>query len=194
MSRAAKSKKLPSYEDILALPEGITGEIIDGELLTSPRPHPIHQYSMLKLSTPLDAKYGRGGGARGGWLFLTEPQLHLQEYHVVPDIAGWRVERLPGAPAMVFTQPVVTATPQWVCEILSPTSGKRDRVLKRRIYLNLKIDYYWIIDPLNQTVEAYRASDPAQWTEIGVFGGDEKAKIEPFGDMELDLSTLWLGK
>ncbi len=187
------ANKIPTYEDILALPEGITGEIIDGQLYTSPRPSPIHQRAMIGISSPLQQKYGGGsGGGKKGWIFLTEPQLHLALQDIVPDVAGWKIEKLPDVPQKVFGEPLITITPDWVCEILSPSSGRRDRVLKRKIYWELKVGYYWIIDPLNQTLEAYKYERSSKWTEVGVYGGEEKAKVEPFDDIEFDLSTLWL--
>lgn len=187
------ANKIPTYEDILALPEGITGEILDGQLYTSPRPTPVHQHAMSSTIAPLKQKYGWGsGGGERGWIFLTEPQLHLTPQDIVPDVAGWRVEKLPDVPKKVFVEPSITVTPDWVCEILSPSSGRRDRVLKRKIYLELKVGYYWIIDPINQTLEAYKYENPSKWAEVGVYGGEEKAKVEPFDDIEFDLSTLWL--
>ncbi len=193
MSDVAKSKKPPTYEDILALPEGITGEILDGQLYTSPRPAPPHQRAMIGVSSPLHQRYAKPpGGGKTGWIFLTEPQIHVAPQDIVPDVAGWRLEKLTDVPKKVFAEPLITITPDWVCEILSPSSGTRDRVLKRKIYLELKIGYYWIIDPLNQTLEEYKFENSSKWTEMGVFGGEEKFKIEPFNDIEFDLSTFWL--
>lgn len=185
--------KIPTYEDILALPEGITGEILDGQLYTSPRPSPIHQHAMSGTISPLKQKYGGGsGGEKKGWIFLTEPQLHIAQQDIVPDVAGWRIEKLPDVPKKIFAEPLITVTPDWICEILSPSSGRRDRVLKRKIYLELKVGYYWIIDPINQTLEAYKYETSSKWTEVGIYGGEEKVRVEPFNDTEFDLSTLWL--
>jgi Uma2 family endonuclease len=185
--------KIPTYEDILALPEGVSGEILDGQLYTSPRPSPIHQHAMIGISSPLKQKYGGGsGGDKKGWILLTEPQLHLAPQDIIPDVAGWKIENLPNVPKKVFAEPLISVNPDWVCEILSPSSGRRDRVLKRKIYLELKVGYYWIIDPLNQTIEAYKYESPSKWTEVGVYGGEEKARIEPFSDIDFELSTLWL--
>jgi len=191
MSKSAN--KIPTYQDILALPEGLTGEILDGQLYTSPRPSLIHQHAMSGTLSPLKQKYGGGsGGEKKGWILVTEPQIHLESQDIVPDVAGWKIEKLPDVPKKVFAEPLITVTPDWVCEILSPSSGRIDRVLKRKIYLELKVGYYWIIDPLNQTLEAYKYENTSKWAEVGVYGEKEKARIEPFGDIELDLSTLWL--
>lgn len=181
------AKKPASYQDILQLPSNVRGEILLGELVVSPRPSPIHQKAMAEMTIGLGSKRGGGEGSGEGWIFLTEPELHLEDQIVVPDIAAWRVGRV--SPEF-YSRASISLLPDWVCEIQSPSTARLDRVTKRRVYLNLKIPYYWLIDPIAHTLEALKAT-PSQWLVMASCGGNERVRVEPFEDMELDLQTFW---
>ena len=119
--------KLPTYEDIMNLPDGMTGEILAGELYASPRPSSKHQHAITTISVPLAGKYGRKSGAGpADWIFLTEPEIHLGGHVIVPDVAGWKVSDLPEAIVKVFGDSHVSVKPNWICEILSPNSARRE--------------------------------------------------------------------
>ncbi len=182
------AKKIATYEDILRLPENLRGEIIHGELLTSPRPSPVHQKAMAKMTSRLDSGLGEGSGGRGGWLFLTEPELHLESHIIIPDIAAWRMNRV--GPKF-YANAWISETPDWVCEIQSPSTARIDRVTKRRVYLELKVPHYWLLDPIAKTLEAMKI-DHQGWLSVGSFGGDEVISIDPFTDLPLDLSLFWV--
>lgn len=184
------AKKLATYDDILSLPDNVRGEIVDGALYTSPRPGPRHQFAMSRVITPLGSQ-ADSSGTRGGWLFLTEPELGLARQIVIPDIGAWSPEK---AQQINFDHSTITIIPDWVCEIISPSSARMDRVLKRRIYLEHGIPFFWIIDPVNRTIEALKNNqnqNNASWLEVGVYCDDDRVKISPFDEIELNLSTLW---
>jgi Uma2 family endonuclease len=128
--------------------------------------------------------FGRGGP--GGWVLLDEPELHLGRDVLVPDLAGWRRERMPKMPEVAGFD----LAPDWVCEVLSPSTAVHDRVHKMPVYLRAGVTHLWLIDPLLQMVEAYRSQD-ARWTLLVTLEGAAQGRIEPFEALELDLSVLW---
>ena len=120
--------KPATYQDLLALPPNVVGEIIAGELLAQPRPGTRHANAASALGEELGPPFRRGRGGPGGWIFLDEPELHFGEDVVVPDLAGWRRSRMPELPDL----PYLDLAPDWICEVLSPSTVRVDRVLKRR--------------------------------------------------------------
>lgn len=191
MSDAIQKKKKATYEDILKLPENVVGEIIDGELFVSPRPRPEHALASVRLAGKLEPSF-RGGGKQGsgGWWILTEPEIHLgkkpDEDTFVPDVAGWRKERMPKLPPEAY----FTMVPDWVCEILSSSNARLDRVKKVPKYAEYGVKYLWLINPRDRTLEAFRLEHCA-WTLIQTFVEADKVKIQPFEAMEFDLGSLW---
>ena len=181
------ARKEPTYEDILKLPENMRGEIMLGELFTGPRPSPAHQKAMTKMTSRLDGKLGDRSSKPGDWLFLTEPELHLESAIVVPDIAAWKSSRV--GPDF-YAQSWISIVPDWICEIQSPSTARIDRVTKRRVYQDLQVPYYWLLDPIAKTLEAMKLSKQG-WLSVGSFGGDDRVTAEPFLDLELDLSLFW---
>jgi len=183
-----------TYEDIERLPEHLIGEILDGELVVSPRPAPPHARagSMLgyTLGPPFDRPPGGGGGAPGGWWLLFEPELHLGPYGedvVVPDMAGWRREHMPAFPQEAFFR----LAPDWVCEVLSPRTVRTDRIRKTRIYAQGQVAHLWLLDPLERTLEVCRLT-PDGYTLVALHEGDETIRVEPFAAIEIHLDDLWL--
>ena len=187
MSMPAKRKAV--YEDLYQLPENVTGEIIKGELYTSPRPHYRHVKSTSVLGGKLIPPYNFGGGdGPGGWEILIEPEVMLGENLLVPDIAGWKQERLPAPPKENWT----TVPPDWVCEILSPSTVRMDRVRKMPIYAEHAVPYLWLLDPIARTLETFQLKDGA-WTVKGNYADTDKVRAEPFPEVEIDLTNLWWG-
>ena len=186
---AEPARKYATYDDLVALPENVTGEIIDGELVVSPRPAPPHALAITSISGELQPAFGRRGGGRGpgGWWILVEPELHLGGHVLVPDLAGWRRERLPTLPETVG----FTVAPDWVCEVVSPSSVRRDRVRKMQLYASFQIPNLWLVDPLARVLESYRL-DQGAWVVAGTWGGSETARVPPFEDIELDLDEWWV--
>ena len=178
------------YAQLQALPEHLTGEIIAGELVVSPRPAVRHSIAGRGIGDAIGPRFHlrRPGGddAPGGWWILNEQELHLGDDVLVPDVAGWKRERVPKMPDTVG----VTIVPDWVCEILSPSTASRDKKQKARRYHAAGIQWYWLVDPRDRTVEAFRREGEF-WVLVGVWSDDEKARIEPFDAVELDLSRWW---
>jgi Uma2 family endonuclease len=176
-----------TYDDILALPEGVNGEIIDGELFVSPRPAPPHADACAEIMTEIGVLRGPpGGGRTGGWRILVEPELHLGEDVLVPDLAAWRLERMPKLPATAAFELV----PDWICEIVSPSSGRLDRVKKMRVYARVGVANAWLVDPLQRTLELY-SLEAGRWTQTSAHSDDEKVRDSPFEAVELELARWW---
>ncbi|WZX20044.1 Uma2 family endonuclease [Myxococcus stipitatus] len=181
-------KRPATYEDLLALPEHVVGQLIDGELIVMPRPAGPHVRAHSHLYGELYGPFGRGRGGPGGWQFLMEPELHVGQDVLVPDLAGWRWGRL--LPEMADA-PYFTLAPDWVCEVLSPSTEAVDRVKKKRIYAREGVGHIWLIDPRERMLEVFCLAG-GQWLELGTYHGDARVRAEPFEALELELGVLWL--
>jgi Uma2 family endonuclease len=182
-----KSARKATYEDVLGAPRHQVAEILDGELILSPRPAGAHSSVTGKLFAFLDRRFSRGGKP-GGWLILIEPELHLASDIVVPDLAGWRLERMP---YVKDGQKYFPLAPDWICETLSPWTERDDRTRKQRIYARERVGHLWFVHPVNRTLEVMRRHG-RRWLNVGAFAEDEKVRAEPFADVELDLAKLWI--
>lgn len=180
--------KQTRYEALEALPEGLTGEILNGQLYTQPRPAGPHARAETELSIDIGSTYGRGRGGPGGWWILIEPEIHfITDAEVaVPDLAGWRKERMPQIPEGHRFEVV----PDWVCEILSPATASKDREVKMPIYAHYGVAYAWLVDPKRQTLEAYTLEDD-RWRLLAEASGDDAIAVAPFNALQLDLRNLW---
>jgi len=184
----ANSRNRPAtYADLYDVPENQVGEIIGGELFASPRPAVRHANVATLLGAMLIGPYRRGIGGPGGWVLLYEPELHFRDDVLVPELAGWRRERLADLPGDAAAVEVV---PDWICELLSPSTARLDRARKLPIYARERAGHAWLIDPAAQTLEVMRL-EGERWTLIGTFAGDAQVRAEPFDAIELDLATLW---
>ena len=185
-STTEQPMKRATYEDVLNAPENKVAEILDGELFLSPRPAPRHALAHSRLFAAVHSPFHRGIGGPGGWWILTEPELHLGEQVVVPDVAGWRRERMPTVPDEAFFRIV----PDWVCEVLSASTERIDRGRKLRIYAEAGVAHAWFVKPTDRTLEVFRLRDGA-WTIVGVWEGAAAVRAEPFAAIELELAPLW---
>jgi Uma2 family endonuclease len=182
------AKKTATYEDLYRIPENMMGEIINGELIVTPRPSPQHMLSTSVLGGKILPPYQFGeGGGPGGWIILVEVEIRWDEQLVVPDLAGWRKERFPKKLEYNW----IDVTPDWVCEVLSPSTALRDRTVKKTLYEQHGVKHLWLVDPFHMTLEVLRL-ESHRWVPAGVFGGHEKARMEPFQEIEIDLGDLWL--
>lgn len=181
------AQKIATYDDLYSLPENMTGEIIDGELIASPRPSRRHVNAASILGGELIPPYRLGKGGPGGWVILVEPEIAFGDNIIVPDLAGWKKERFP----IDEDHNWISVVPDWVCEIVSPSTASIDRVRKMGIYLQHRVPYYWIIDPISKTLEVFE-NENARWVVIGSFAGDDKVSVLPFHEIEIDLCSLWL--
>ena len=176
------------YERLEALPEGLTGEILDGQLYTQPRPSGLHVIAATSLADELVSPFQKGRGGPGGWWITAEPELHfIRDTEVnVPDLAGWRRGRLPRIPR----DHRFSVVPDWVCEVLSPSTAGTDRDVKMPIYAQYGVAHAWLIDPIAHTLEAY-ALKAGAWVEIGRFAGAAQVLVPPFAAVTINLDDLW---
>jgi Uma2 family endonuclease len=186
MEMTARAPRPATYADIVALPEHVVGEILEGELVVSPRPAPRHANTTSVLGGLLSPPFQFGDSGPGGWWILDEPELHLGENVVVPDLAGWRRDHLPALPDEAF----FTLAPDWVCEVLSPGTSRTDRTKKLPIYARARVPHLWLIDPLAETLEAYELENE-RWSLLGTHGGDDVVRVAPFEAVVVELKRLW---
>ena len=178
--------KRATYEDVLSAPENKVAEILDGELFLSQRPSPRHLVASSRLGGALEP-FDVGQDGPGGWWILDEPELHLGEDVVVPDLGGWRRVRMPAMPDVAF----LSLAPDWVCEVLSPSTERIDRSRKLRIYAGAGVAHAWLVNPVERTLEVLRLRDGA-WTIVAVCSGSAPVRVEPFDAIELGLGRLWV--
>lgn len=174
-----------TYADLQALPAHIVAEIVDGVLETHPRPRPRHARAATRLGAGLIDPYERGRGGPGGWIFLIEPELHLGVDVIVPDMAGWRAERLASEPDDAF----ITVAPDWVCEILSPSTARLDRGPKRRIYARAGVGHLWLFDPVQGELEAFALAGEG-WLLLAMIQRGEEIRVAPFDAIGFPLDDL----
>ncbi len=187
MSELEPAKEKASYEDLYTLPENMTGEIVDGELTASPRPSPEHANVAFALSAEIGPPYRFGRGGPGGWIILFEPEIEFSKNDIlVPSFAGWRRERFPGWPQVNW----LSVAPDWICEILSPSTARNDRITKMNIYARHEVRYFWLIDPRDRTLEAF-ILESGRWVKMAGFSDYDKVRVEPFEEIEIDLSNFW---
>lgn len=180
------ARRRATYEDLCAVPEHLVAEILDGVLITNPRPAARHARASSSIGGELYGPFDRGRGGPGGWVILDEPELHLHGDVVVPDLAGWRRERMPEVPdATAFELP-----PDWACEVLSPSTTSIDRTEKMPIYAREEVRHLWLVDPIVRTLEAFRL-EGARWMLLGTWRDDARVRVEPFDAIELELANLW---
>lgn len=186
MEKATYSDDL--HTQLEALPENLTGEIINSRLYTQPRPTNPHALAGSGLGMDIGSAYHRGRGGPGGWWILDEPEIHfIRDTEVlVPDLAGWQRERMPRLPR----DHRIEVVPDWVCEILSPSTARKDRVVKMPVYARHGTPYLWLVDPLAHTLEAF-ALHEGRWTVIGLFQEQDAVSVEPFIEIAQELGALW---
>lgn len=175
-----------TYEDVLAAPAHVVAEVLFGVLHTHPRPANPHARVSSGLGAELHGPFDRGRGGPGGWILVDEPELHLGEDIVVPDLAGWRRTRLPRIPNAAYFE----LAPDWVCEVLSPSTLKIDRSDKLAIYARERVGHVWFIDPITRLLEVLRIHGP-RYEILSTHKDDESVCAEPFDAVPLDLGALW---
>ena len=180
-------KRDATYADLYAVPDNFVAEIIAGELYATPRPAMPHAHAASVLGIELGGPFHRGRNGPGGWVLLDEPELHFGEDVLVPDIAGWRRERLPTVPAAAY----LTLAPDWVCEVLSPSTETIDRGQKLAVYARQGVSHAWLVDPLLETLEVLRL-ESQRWSVRMKHEGRANVRAEPFDAIELELAALWL--
>ena len=190
MSTAAQRDSAPqrraTYQDVLDAPPHRIAEIVDGVLYTSPRPAMPHALATSSLGNDLSNPFQFGRGGPGGWWIIFEPELHFGEDILVPDLAGWRRERMADFPDGAYS----TLAPDWVCEVLSPSTRRLDLLGKRPIYAREGVAHMWVVDPKDRTLEAFELRDE-QWVLIATAKDDDPVQIRPFEAVTFSLGDLW---
>jgi Uma2 family endonuclease len=180
MVRLPYEKSGATYADLEALPSNLVGEIVNGHLSASPRPAPRHAWTAWSLSGQIGPQFTLDRGGPGGWIILFEPELHLGPDVLVPDLAGWRRERLPRVPEQAY----IELPPDWVCEILSPSTEKL------AIYRRELVAHVWLLNPLGRTLEILRLTAEG-FLLVAVHAAPGNVRAEPFDAVELDLGLLF---
>lgn len=183
---ATPAQRRATYEDLLRVPDGTVAEIVGGDLHVTPRPAMRHALTTSALWGEVGSPFQHGRGGPGGWWILFEPELHLGEDVLVPDLAGWRRERMPEVPDSAATE----LAPDWVCEVVSPSTERLDRAKKMQVYAREGIGHLWLVNPAARTLEVYRRED-ASWLLLGTHAGEARVRAEPFDAVELELALLW---
>jgi Uma2 family endonuclease len=175
-----------TYDDLVKVPENMVAELIDGDLYTWPRPAGPHADMSSVLGMCIGPPYRLGRGGPGGWWIVDEPELHLGEQVVVPDLAGWRRERMPRIPRdHRFVIP-----PDWVCEVISPSTARIDRGRKMDIYAEYDVAWLWIIDPVARLFEVFTL-EGERWSRVHTYTGNDVVRADPFPEAEIDLVSVW---
>ena len=175
-----------TYQDVLEAPAHRVAEIVDGTLHTHPRPAAPHALASSRLGGELTGPFDRGRGGPGGWWIIDEPELHLGEDILVPDLAGWRRERMLDYPDTAY----FSLAPDWVCEVLSPSTRKLDLCSKRPIYARERVEDLWLVDPVDRTLEAFELRE-GQWVLTATLKDDDPVGLRPFDAVTFSLSDLW---
>ncbi|WP_438030280.1 Uma2 family endonuclease [Sorangium sp. So ce233] len=194
MGQPAEKPRRATYADLEAVPPNKVAELIGGVLHVLPRPAPRHANASSVLGIKLGGPFGLGDGGPGGWWILDEPELHFPDpaeqgevEAVVPDIAGWRRERMPELPETAF----FPLAPDWICEVLSPSTEEHDRREKMPVYAREGVQHAWLVDPIRRTLEAFSLVPGRGWAPLATHRDAARVRIEPFDAIELDLSLLW---
>jgi Uma2 family endonuclease len=187
--RVVTARRKATYADLVKVPDLLVAEILEGELITTPRPAVPHALAGSAIVSTLFDEFNRppgGAGKPGGWWILYEPELHLGDDVVVPDVTGWRRARMPTC----STGAAIDLAPDWACEVLSPKTARVDRGQKMRIYAREGVGHLWFVDPIARTLEIYRL-EHGQWIVAATHGGTQAIRAEPFAELEVELGRWW---
>jgi Uma2 family endonuclease len=184
------ARRRATYADLVEVPDHMVAEIVDGDLYTAPRPASPHATAASVIGGDLNGAFHRpadGPGRPGGWWILDEPELHLGPDVIVPDLAGWRRERMPVLSDVAYFD----LAPDWACEVVSPATGALDRTRKMPIYAREGVGHLWLVDPISRTLEIYNLN-ASRWVVVSTHGGKEAVRAAPFDAIELDIGRWWL--
>ncbi|MBI5501862.1 MAG: Uma2 family endonuclease [Deltaproteobacteria bacterium] len=184
---SSPARRRATVQDLLDVPDHLVAELVDGEVVASPRPAFRHSRAASIIGVSLGGPYDLGKGGPGGWWILDEPELHLGPDVLVPDLAGWRREKMPVFPDVAYSE----VSPDWVCEILSPATAGLDRVRKLPIYARAAVRHVWLVDPGLRILEVLRL-EGSSWVLVAAHDHDAVVRAEPFAEIELALAALWI--
>ena len=182
----AAAPRRATYQDVLDAPPDMVAEVVGGTLRTQPRPAALHARASSGLGAKIGGPFDYDRDGPGGWWIIDEPELHLGDDILVPDIAGWRRERMPEYPDMAY----FTLAPDWVCEVLSPSTRALDQGEKRMIYAREEVYHLWFVDPDIRTLEVFELSG-RRWILVDTLTGDAAVSLPPFEEISFSLGDLW---
>ena len=182
----ATAEARATYQDVLDAPPHRVAEIVGGTLHTQPRPAAPHARASSSLGVKIGGPFDHDAGGPGGWWIIDEPELHLGEDILVPDLAGWRRERMPDYPDTAYFM----LAPDWVCEVLSASTRKLDLHGKRPIYAREGVGHLWLVDPVDRTLEAFELRE-GEWVLIATAQDDDPVAVRPFEAVTFSLADLW---
>jgi len=183
---SSPARQRATYDDLLQVPGHLVAEIMDGVLYSQARPALRHSHTTSQIIGHISGPFDLGSGGPGGWIILVEPEIHLGKDVIVPDVAGWRRDRMASVPDMAYAD----LAPDWVCEVLSPSTCKLDRTRKMAVCAREFVKHVWLVDPNHQTLEVYRLAGEF-WALVGASMDDAVVRAEPFDAIEISLATLW---
>lgn len=183
---AKASAPAATYADLERLPSHVVGEVLHGVLHVHPRPAARHARAATALGEDIGPPFNRGRGGPGGWVILDEPELHLGADVLVPDLAGWRRERMQELPDVAFFD----LAPDWACEVLSPSTAAVDRGDKVPIFARERVAQVWLVDPILRTLEVLRL-DGDTYRILATWKDDARVRAQPFDAIEIELAGLW---
>lgn len=175
-----------TYQDVLDAPPNKVAELVNGALHLQPRPRARHGFASSRLGARINSDFDSGDHGPGGWWIIDEPELHFGDDVVVPDIAGWRRETMPEFPDTA----AIDQAPDWICEVLSPSTRQFDLTEKRDVYLQERVGHLWFVDPGVRTLEAFELKDET-WSLLTALKDNDPVSVPPFDAIEFPLSTLW---
>ena len=183
---AAPQLRKAAYQDVLDTPPHMVAEVLAGTLHTHPRPASLHGFASSGIGAKISPPFGYGDGGPGGWWIIFEPEFHLGDDIVVPDVAGWRHGTMPEYPRV----PYFTVPPDWVCEVLSPSTRRIDQSEKRTIYAREGVSHLWFVDPDARTLEVFELGG-GRWTLLATLADDAAVSLPPFDAITFPLDALW---
>lgn len=185
---ADAAARAATFADLDSVPENLRGEVIDGEVVLSPRPLARGGRAQGGLFRFVGGPFDMDPDGPGGWWIVIEPEVEFSEHEVfIPDVVGWRRTTLPTLPK---DRPI-RVPPDWVCEVLSPSTERYDRIHKADVYLASGVSHYWMLDVEREVLEAYEAG-AGRWSRLGAWTRGDRPRIPPFEAVEIPVGALFV--
>ncbi|HEX4449143.1 MAG TPA: Uma2 family endonuclease [Polyangiaceae bacterium] len=188
---SARAPRLATAEDLVRFPDDARREIVRGAIVEKAAPSAEHADAQSALALLIKGPFQRkpgGPGGPGGWWILTDVDVEFAPNEVYrPDVAGWRRERMPEPPK----GRVLRTRPDWVCEILSPSTASRDLVQKMQPFRQCELPHYWVVDPEHEMLTVHRWTRDGDVVALTASRAERAVRAEPFEGVELDVGRLF---